>query len=381
MALNREERKLLHQKSKQPTFGSGKPDNKQGNEGDISFRKIEDSGTVQYVKQNNEWVAIASTGEMPPDRLIGRSPSSSSSSVTSHGMLNGLNQDDHSHYLLIDGTRAMTGDLTVNGGDIIYGNAQNATISITATAHDTVGKSLTISSGDTTAGTTNNIAGGSLTFEAGQGKGSGAGGNIVFKTANASGSGSSLNALATALTISDDLSSTFAGAVIGTTIDATTDFTIGGTVITDATITDDGNFTIDAAGDVVVDAAGNEIYFKKNGSTTHTFNTSTGSITMVNSGVIDNSVSGRLFLLSFGNGVHIGDTTQFNTSGGMGHGDETLTYDHFVLRWDVEHTGSYVGQHIAGGQADYNNNYAMVGFTTTSTRYHDHTTNLTATTG
>ena len=37
---------------------------------------------------------------------------------------------------------------------------------------------------------------------------------------------------------------TFSGAVIGTTIDATTDFTVGGTVITDNTITDDGTLVI-----------------------------------------------------------------------------------------------------------------------------------------
>jgi len=83
----------------------------------------------------------------------------------------------------------------------------------TASAHNAAGTALTMSAGATTAGTTNNIAGGALTFEGGQGKGSGAGGDIVFKTANAGGSGSSLNALATALTLSDDLSATFAGAV------------------------------------------------------------------------------------------------------------------------------------------------------------------------
>jgi hypothetical protein len=36
------------------------------------------------------------------------------------------------------------------------------------------------------------------------------------------------------------------GTIVGTTIDATTDFTVGGTVITDNTITDDGIFYIDA---------------------------------------------------------------------------------------------------------------------------------------
>ena len=81
----------------------------------------------------------------------------------------------------------------------------------TASAHDAAGTALTISAGATTAGTSNNQAGGALTFEGGQGKGSGAGGDIVFKTANAGGSGSSLNSLATALTLSDDLSSTFVG--------------------------------------------------------------------------------------------------------------------------------------------------------------------------
>jgi hypothetical protein len=39
---------------------------------------------------------------------------------------------------------------------------------------------------------------------------------------------------------------TFSGGITGTTIDATTDFTIGGTVITDNTITDDGTLTITA---------------------------------------------------------------------------------------------------------------------------------------
>jgi hypothetical protein len=83
----------------------------------------------------------------------------------------------------------------------------------TPTAHDAAGTALTVSAGATTAATTDNIAGGTLTLQGGQGKGSGAGGDIVFQTANAAGSGSSLNSLATALTLSDDLSATFAGAV------------------------------------------------------------------------------------------------------------------------------------------------------------------------
>ena len=105
-------------------------------------------------------------------------------------------------------------DLIVTGGDFTYGNGQAATIAITASAHDAAGQALSIAAGNTTAGTSNNQAGGSGTIKAGQGKGSGSGGDIIFQTANAAGSGSSLNALATALTISDDLSSTFTGAVV-----------------------------------------------------------------------------------------------------------------------------------------------------------------------
>jgi len=103
-------------------------------------------------------------------------------------------------------------DLTVTGGDITYGNAQNATVGITATAHNAAGKTLSISTGTTTAGITDNIAGGSLTLSGGQGKGSGAGGDIVFQVANAATSGNSLNALAPALTISDDKSLTIGNA-------------------------------------------------------------------------------------------------------------------------------------------------------------------------
>ena len=134
----------------------------------------------------------------------------------------------------------------------------------TASAHNAAGTALAVSAGATTAGTTDNIAGGALTIQGGQGKGSGAGGDIIFQTANAGGSGSTINALATALTLSDDLSAAFTGAITGTTIDASTDFTIGDTVITDGVITDssglqlaanlDINGTADISGDLTLSA-------------------------------------------------------------------------------------------------------------------------------
>ena len=64
---------------------------------------------------------------------------------------------------------------------------------------------MQIGAGSTTAGTTNDIAGGTLTIQAGQGKGTGVGGDILFKVAEAGpGSASTLNSLNTVLKISQD---------------------------------------------------------------------------------------------------------------------------------------------------------------------------------
>ena len=128
-----------------------------------------------------------------------------------------------------------------------------------ATSHNAAGTDISIGAGSTTAGTTNNIAGGSLTIHGGQGKGTGAGGDIIFKTANAGASGSSLNSLATALTISDDLSATFAGSIVGTlstaaqpNITTMTGF-LGGTA--NALITDDGDGTVTSESNLTWDGS------------------------------------------------------------------------------------------------------------------------------
>ncbi len=109
--------------------------------------------------------------------------------------------------------KVSTGELQVNGNDIAF-DAAASTLGIDASAHDTIGQSLTITSGSTTAGTTNNIAGGILHLRGGQGKGSGAGGGIKFSVANEGSSGSSLNSYATALTINDDKKADFGGDVV-----------------------------------------------------------------------------------------------------------------------------------------------------------------------
>ena len=118
MPLTREERKLLHQKSKQPTFGTGKPGQDEGYDGDISFRKVEGSGTVEYVKENGSWVAVASSGEMPAVRMVGGGSGGGggSSGISSHSSLSGLANDDHEDYVRIGATspRTGTGSLDLN---------------------------------------------------------------------------------------------------------------------------------------------------------------------------------------------------------------------------------------------------------------------------
>tara|TARA_R110000782_G_scaffold59652_3_gene123671 strand:+ start:1203 stop:2627 length:1425 start_codon:yes stop_codon:yes gene_type:complete len=109
MGLNREERKLLHQKSKQPTFGNGKPDSNQGNEGDIAYRQVEDSGLVQYVKQNGSWVAVGSQGDMPKTRDVTRTPSGGGGGVGSH---------NHGEFIKKDGSVAYTGNQSFGTNNI-----------------------------------------------------------------------------------------------------------------------------------------------------------------------------------------------------------------------------------------------------------------------
>ena len=154
-----------------------------------------DSGETTGVK----WAALSSAA-------ITATANGANNYVATYSASTALNGEAN---LQFDGsTLAVTGDITVSGGDITYGNGQNATLATAATAHDAAGRTLTITAGPTTAGTTNNIAGGALTIQGGQGKGTGVGGNIIFQTSNpATGAASSLNAYTTALTIESSVSS------------------------------------------------------------------------------------------------------------------------------------------------------------------------------
>ena len=139
----------------------------------------------------------------------------------------------------------ITGDLTIGGGELFYD--VNHTIKSTAAAHNAAGKTLTIKGGDTTAGTTNNLAGGALTLAGGIGKGTGAGGSIIFQIAKAGSSGSSLNSLSNALTIAgDDGDATFANNVT-----ITGNLTVSGNTTT-------VNSTVVTIKDPVIELGGND---------------------------------------------------------------------------------------------------------------------------
>ena len=99
------------------------------------------------------------------------------------------------------------------GGINYITSATELNVGPTPSAHNATGYANVIYAGSPTAGTTNNIAGGHLWLAAGAGKGTGAGGDIIFRVAPVGSSGSTVNAYATALTISDDKSATFAGRI------------------------------------------------------------------------------------------------------------------------------------------------------------------------
>jgi len=72
--------------------------------------------------------------------------------------------------------------------EILFNEAVNGLIKPLPTAHNVIGKDLVFEGGSTTAGTTNDIAGGKLILKGGAGKGQGTGGSIQFFVATAAGS-------------------------------------------------------------------------------------------------------------------------------------------------------------------------------------------------
>jgi hypothetical protein len=521
MSLTREERKLLHQKSRQPTFGANKPDNTEGFEGDISFRQVQGSGTVQYLKEDGNWKPISSSGDMPPVRIGqggGRSVTSTSGGVADHGDLTSLiGYDHHTQYLLIDGTRAMTSVVTIgadsDGTDrsITWGHSTLKTImgiddssdafvintdaafdatlannSFSIDANHNVIIAGDVSVGDdlflTSSGSIINWNSGDVTLTHATGKLTfGGDGTVELDFNNHEMTNVDINSgTIDATTIGVSTHTT----IKGTTIDATTDFTIDGLVITADTITNDATLTVDSAGDIILDAnsgvtkfylagdtddlctltvaangattiatadsdgavghlildadgditldpAGGDVYVKTASSVDPSIQFNSNStdywrmgvdtsdsnkfkihgptvtalvnnsyfelgatedagqgITLTGDGLQFNTdveylyaTGGRMTIGNVALGLRVGPPVAFTSATGLAHGDEQLTYDSFGIRWKTLSGGDYNGQHIAGGEADYANNYAMVGTSFVSTQYANHATDFVLTGG
>ena len=98
-------------------------------------------------------------------------------------------------------------DTFILGGDIKIGAATGAGASTVTLGKAQTGQlAVEAQSGD-------NVAGTDIQITAGQGTGTGAGGEIIFQVAAAGLTGSSVNALATAMTIAEDKTVTFAGSI------------------------------------------------------------------------------------------------------------------------------------------------------------------------
>jgi len=187
-----------------------------------------------------------------------------SGAITSSGAVQGTS--------ITDGTATMSGgnlasvgtigsgaisatDLTLSGGDLKY--TSDFDIASPTQVTSGVGYTLDISGGGVKADN-DNLSGGGVTISGGTSTGTGRGGEIEFKVSPGGvlgTSGGTLNALVTALTISDDKSATFAGTMAVT---GTQTFTGAATFSSDVTVA--GNLdvqgtttTIDSANLAVTD--------------------------------------------------------------------------------------------------------------------------------
>ena len=476
---------------------------KEGTNGDISFRQIDNVGTVQYLKQNGDWTPMSSSGSMPLSRSISNS-SSTGSGITDHSQLSSLGVDDHSQYVLVNGIRAFSGNWTnagitvadlgtittvdINGGTVDGISSLTSSGILDIGSHDFRAATITadgLTSGRIVFAGTNGVlsddsdltfstdtltatkigaftAAGSIDFDnqdmtnvdidSGAIDGTAIGAALAssgsFTTITASTSiditGSTGLILENDETITNSTNGTVlingivsagtgsAAGVFQSNGDYDVTLQTGNSTTGVITITDGSNGNIDitpnGTGSAVipkVDIGGGEIdgtAIGANSASTGAFTTVTAStsvditgsaglilqndetitnavngtilltaattslsgdltvtgnnINFGNNSGIDNTTSGRVSVTDVGLGLHINTPVAFTSAAGMAHGTESSTFDSFALRWKSHTSGSYKGQHIAGGELDYKNNYCMVGHSSETSKYADHATDF-----
>lgn len=249
--------------------------------------------------------------------------------------------------ITFDGSANTTiaGDLSVAGGDLVFGNGQNASVDI-----------------EDVSGT--DIAGKNLSVLAGAGTGQGVGGQIDFKVAPASdSSGAGVNSHSTILTLASTGVATFAGSVQipsgdairngdgenVITIDADQNVTIGnnikilGNVIQAAdggsTITMDTSDNVAIGGDLTIAGGGASFENTQNATidVNATANTAAGKNLTISAGSTaaggtSNLTGGNLVLeAGLGKGSAYGGDIEFKSSNSGGSGTSMNTATTFVL--------------------------------------------------
>ena len=155
------------------------------NGGDITLK---DDGTTFANFKNNSGELLLQSGSTPTTAIT-----FSGANIDLAGTLDVTGATTLDSTLDVTGTTTLSSTLDVTGA-------------ITGASYETSSGSLIV-----TDGTGTNAAGTTLTVKAGAGTGSGTGGSFIVQVAEAGSSGSSVNAHATALTIAEDKTATFAG--------------------------------------------------------------------------------------------------------------------------------------------------------------------------
>lgn len=109
----------------------------------IAGPKTRDSVTADYMRRYDQALRHGTTSNV----VIQGTGAPGGGGVTDHGALTGLADDDHPHYLRADGTRALSGNLSVNAGVTIDGVDLSAHAANAAAHHNpvTVGDGLSLS--------------------------------------------------------------------------------------------------------------------------------------------------------------------------------------------------------------------------------------------
>ena len=282
MPITKEERlarKQQHTKQERISVLDGVPSSDEVREG-VPVLRDTNEGLIEYVKHkgvlhatpkgaSSSTVTTFASSAVRGSGVDGASPSSGFSG--DHGVLTGLSDDDHTTYILVDGTRAFTGraivDDTTDATSKTDGSLQtDGGLSVAKAIYNGTAATLAADSGVVTIGSTT-----AATFSA-------AGllnvNNATEATSTTDGSlqtDGGLSVVKDAIFGNDVKLLTNASVFsmgVGSDFTITHDNATGATLAASPiTINSTGDMTLDSTTDIILDAAGDQVYFKDNGTT------------------------------------------------------------------------------------------------------------------